>query len=35
LHDGALSAADLDDPQQVRETVIRAGRELLGLTAKA
>jgi AcrR family transcriptional regulator len=31
LHDGALSAAELDDPQQVRETVIRAGRELLGL----
>jgi AcrR family transcriptional regulator len=33
LHDGALSAAGLDDPQQVRETVIRAGRELLGLDA--
>jgi AcrR family transcriptional regulator len=32
LHDGALSAAELDDPQQVRETVVRAGRELLGLT---
>ena len=32
LHDGALSAAELDDPQRVRETVIRAGRELLGLT---
>jgi AcrR family transcriptional regulator len=32
LHDGALSAAELDDPQQVRETVIRAGRDLLGLT---
>ncbi|WP_194895714.1 TetR/AcrR family transcriptional regulator [Catenulispora pinisilvae] len=31
LHDGALSAAELDDPQQVRETVIRAGRELLRL----
>ena len=31
LHDGALSAAELDDPQLVRETVIRAGRELLGL----
>ncbi|HEY2673987.1 MAG TPA: TetR/AcrR family transcriptional regulator [Rugosimonospora sp.] len=31
LHDGALSAAGLDDPQQVRETVVRAGRELLGL----
>jgi AcrR family transcriptional regulator len=31
LHDGALSAAELDDPQQVRDTVIRAGRELLGL----
>ena len=33
LHDGALSAAELDDPQQVRETVIRAGRDLLGLEA--
>ena len=33
LHDGALSAAELDDPQQVRETVIRAGRELLRLDA--
>ena len=33
LHDGALSAAELDDPRQVRETVIRAGRELLGLRA--
>ncbi|WP_433893699.1 TetR/AcrR family transcriptional regulator [Streptomyces sp. CA-111067] len=32
LHDGALSAAELDDPQKVRETVIRAGRDLLGLT---
>ncbi|HEY3683375.1 MAG TPA: TetR/AcrR family transcriptional regulator [Streptosporangiaceae bacterium] len=31
LHDGALSAAELDDPERVRETVIRAGRELLGL----
>jgi AcrR family transcriptional regulator len=31
LHDGALSAAELDDPQQVRDTIIRAGRELLGL----
>jgi AcrR family transcriptional regulator len=31
LHDGALSAAELDDPEQVRETVIRFGRELLGL----
>jgi AcrR family transcriptional regulator len=31
LHDGALSAAELDDPQRVRDTVIRAGRELLGL----
>jgi AcrR family transcriptional regulator len=31
LHDGALSAAELDDPQQVRETVIRAGREVLRL----
>ncbi|MGH3417768.1 MAG: TetR/AcrR family transcriptional regulator [Actinocrinis sp.] len=33
LHDGALSAAELDDPLQVRETVIRAGRELLRLDA--
>jgi AcrR family transcriptional regulator len=33
LHDGGLSAAELDDPQVVRETVIRAGRELLGLDA--
>jgi AcrR family transcriptional regulator len=33
LHDGALSAAELDDPQQVRETVIRAGRDLLGIQA--
>ncbi|MGH8963076.1 MAG: TetR/AcrR family transcriptional regulator [Jatrophihabitantaceae bacterium] len=33
LHDGALSAAELDDPKQVRKTVIRAGRELLGLPA--
>lgn len=31
LHDGALSAAELDEPEQVRKTVIRAGRELLGL----
>ncbi|MEZ0111518.1 AcrR family transcriptional regulator [Catenulispora sp. EB89] len=31
LHDGALSAAELDDPQQVRDTVIRAGRDLLRL----
>jgi len=31
LHDGALSAAELDDPRLVRETVIRAGRDLLGL----
>jgi AcrR family transcriptional regulator len=31
LHDGALSAAELDDPRQVRDTVIRAGKELLGL----
>lgn len=31
LHDGALSAAELDDPEQVGQTVIRAGRELLGL----
>ncbi|WP_236794508.1 TetR/AcrR family transcriptional regulator [Amycolatopsis sp. GM8] len=33
LHDGALSAAELDDPRQVRETVIRAGKELLRLSA--
>lgn len=33
LHDGALSAAGLDDPQQVRDTVVRAGRELLRLDA--
>ncbi|MQY20481.1 TetR/AcrR family transcriptional regulator [Nocardia macrotermitis] len=31
LHDGALSAAGLDDPEKVRETVVRAGRDLLGL----
>ena len=31
LHDGALSAAELDDPQQVRDTVVRAGRDLLHL----
>jgi AcrR family transcriptional regulator len=31
LHDGALSAAELDDPQEVRDTVIRAGHDLLGL----
>ena len=31
LHDGALSAAGLDDPQQVRDTVVRAGRDLLHL----
>ncbi|HEX4223008.1 MAG TPA: TetR/AcrR family transcriptional regulator [Pseudonocardiaceae bacterium] len=31
LHDGALSAAELDDPEQVRDTVIRAGHDLLGL----
>lgn len=34
LHDGALSAAELDDPKMVRKTVIRAGKELLGLTGK-
>ncbi|HEY3868773.1 MAG TPA: helix-turn-helix domain-containing protein [Actinocrinis sp.] len=33
LHDGALSAAELDDPQQVRATVVRAGRDLLRLDA--
>ncbi|WP_370369456.1 TetR/AcrR family transcriptional regulator [Catenulispora sp. GP43] len=31
LHDGALSAAELDDPEQVRATLVRMGRELLGL----
>lgn len=31
LHDGALSAAELDDPQQVRDTVVRAGGDLLHL----
>jgi AcrR family transcriptional regulator len=31
LHDGALSAAELDDPQLVRDTVVRAGRDLLHL----
>ncbi|MCA1220563.1 TetR/AcrR family transcriptional regulator [Streptomyces sp. 8L] len=33
LHDGALSGAELDDPEAVRRTVVRAGRELLGLSA--
>jgi AcrR family transcriptional regulator len=33
LHDGALSAAELDDPELVRRTVVRAGRELLNLDA--
>lgn len=33
LHDGALAGAQLDDPAQVRTTVIRAARELLGLHA--
>lgn len=31
LHDGGLSGAGLDDPQRVRDTVIRVGRDLLGL----
>ncbi|MEY9912305.1 AcrR family transcriptional regulator [Catenulispora sp. MAP12-49] len=31
LHDGALSAAELDDPEQVRATLVRMGRDLLGL----
>lgn len=31
LHDGALSGADLDDPEAVRTTVRRAGHDLLGL----
>jgi AcrR family transcriptional regulator len=29
LHDGARAGAGLDDPQDVRRTVLRAGRELL------
>jgi hypothetical protein len=29
LHDGALAAGQLDDPQVVRSTVIRAARELV------
>jgi len=29
LHDGALSGAQLDDPEAVRSTVIRAARELV------
>jgi len=32
LHDGALAAAPLDDPQAVRATVIRAARELFATT---
>ncbi len=31
LHDGALAAAQLDDPKVVRDTVIRAARDLLRL----
>lgn len=31
LHDGALSAAELDDPAQVRATLVRMGRDILGL----
>lgn len=31
LHDGALAAAQLDDPKVVRATVTRAARDLLGL----
>lgn len=31
LHDGALAGAQLDDPKAVREAVIRAARDLLGL----
>jgi|tagenome__1003787_1003787.scaffolds.fasta_scaffold20594269_2 AcrR family transcriptional regulator len=34
LHDGALAAAPLDDPQAVRATVIRAARELLGVEGR-
>ncbi|MDI5962345.1 TetR/AcrR family transcriptional regulator [Streptantibioticus silvisoli] len=33
LHDGALSGAQLDDPEAVRRTLVRAGRDLLGLPA--
>ena len=35
LHDGGLSGAQLDDPEAVRTTVLRAGRELLGLPQAA
>ncbi|HWC81891.1 MAG TPA: TetR/AcrR family transcriptional regulator [Pseudonocardiaceae bacterium] len=31
LHDGALQGAELDDPEQVRRTLLRAGRDLLGI----
>lgn len=31
LHDGALAAAQLDDPKAVRTAVVRAARDLLGL----
>jgi AcrR family transcriptional regulator len=32
LHDGALAGAQLDDPQAVRATVVRAARDLLGVS---
>jgi AcrR family transcriptional regulator len=35
LHDGALAGADLDDPRIVRDTVIRAARDLLGVGDRA
>ncbi|WP_027006777.1 TetR/AcrR family transcriptional regulator [Conexibacter woesei] len=35
LHDGALAGAQLDDPRIVRTTVIRAARDLLGITQEA
>ena len=31
LHDGALAGAQLDDPEQVRATLVRTARDLLGL----
>ena len=34
FHDGALSAAELDDPQEVKTTVKRAARELFGLAGE-
>lgn len=35
LHDGALAAAQLDDPKAVRTAVVRAARDLLGLPQPA